>query len=184
MITTPDGVTSLGGTALPLGGPADLAILKALRRAADVTLVGAGTYRLEHEGFPARPDFRAVVVSKSCDIPFDTPLFQSGGGTVATTLDAPQLAVPTIRAGRGDVDLLGILQQMNATVIQCEGGPMLNAALLNAGLIDAMHVTFSHKLAGFKADPITAHTLTHHMFTPVSMARGDDFVFVRYEKIR
>lgn len=184
MITTPDGITSLNGTALALGGPADLAILKALRRASDMVLVGAGTFRAEWEHFPARPDFRATVVTRTCDIPLDAPLFTSGGGTIATTEDAPDVDAPMLRAGHGDVDLRRIVEQTGVDVIQSEGGPMLNAALFDAGLVDAMHVTFSHKLAGFKGDPVTTHTKTHHMFEPVSMARGDDFVFVRYERLR
>ena len=50
MITTVDGSVSVQGRSGPLGGPADWAVLSALRGCADAVVVGAGTARAEDYG--------------------------------------------------------------------------------------------------------------------------------------
>ncbi|NCX05840.1 MAG: pyrimidine reductase family protein, partial [Actinobacteria bacterium] len=84
MISTPDGVIDVNGRSRPLGGPADQARLIALREAAAVVVVGAGTARTENYGPPSKPGLRIAVVTKSCALDFTSPLFSSGAGLVAT----------------------------------------------------------------------------------------------------
>ena len=185
MITTPDGATSLNNTSGPLGGPADQAMLRAWRQMCDVILVGAGTVRAEGYGLPSRADLNIAVVTASCNVDPAIPLFASGRGFLATSLDAPDTPIASVRAGKGSVDLAGIIDQLDARIIHVEGGPRLNASLLDAGLVDAINLTFSHRLAGHHhSDPIATATRDTTRFTLVDAARDGDFVFVRYERTR
>ena len=147
MISTPDGVTDVAGRSGPLGGPTDRDVLLALRANADVVLVGAGTVRAEQYRAPSASPLPIVVVTRSCQLDFDSSLFTSGWGMLATTVDAPPTSVRTFRAGEGDVDLSLIIQQLrnelNARVIHVEGGPDLNTSLLQADLVDAINLTIS-----------------------------------------
>lgn len=189
MITTTDGVTAVGNQSAPLGGPEDQAILRAWRQRCDIVLVGAGTVRKEGYGLPGRADLRIAVVTETCSLDWSEPLFASGRGIVATSLDAPDVPVPSLRAGTGAVDLAGIIgllrTEMGASVVHVEGGPMLNAALLGADLVDAINLTFSPRLAGPHAgDPIVTAFAGPRTFALVDAARDGDFVFTRYERTR
>jgi len=185
MITTPDGATSQDNKSGPLGGPSDQAMLRAWRQMCDVILVGAGTVRAEGYGLPSRADVNIAVVTASCNIDPTIPLFASGRGFLATSLDAPEMPVASVRAGTGSVDLAGIIDQLNANVVHVEGGPRLNASLLDADLVDAINLTFSHRLAGkHHSDPVTTATRNTTRFSLVDAARDGDFVFARYERKR
>lgn len=185
MITTPDGATSLNNTSGPLGGPPDQDMLRAWRQMCDVILVGAGTVRAEGYGLPSRPDLDIAVVTATCNIDPTIPLFASGRGFLATSLDAPETPVRSVRAGSGSVDLAGIITQLDARVVHVEGGPRLNASLLDAGLVDAINLTFSHRLAGkHHSDPVATATRDTTRFSLVDAARDGDFVFARYERKR
>ena len=93
MIVSVDGGTSWGGVSGGLGGPADKALFSVLRSFADVVLVAAGTMRAEQYG-PAQasepvqkarrlrgqePIPRIAVVSRSCQMDWDTPFFTGRG---------------------------------------------------------------------------------------------------------
>lgn len=189
MITTPDGATSHDGKSSPLGGPADQAMLKAWRSACGVIMVGAGTVRAEGYGVPSRQDLRVAVVTRTCDIDTDIPLFASGRGFLLTTTDAPATAVETLRCGSGEVDLHGAVTELARLFpnrpIHVEGGPALNAALLQADLVDAVNLTFSHRLVGpHSGDPIATSFAPSRRFTVADVATQDGFVFVRYERAR
>jgi riboflavin biosynthesis pyrimidine reductase len=183
MISTPDGVIDVNGRSRPLGGPKDQARLIALRGAAAVVLVGAGTARTENYGPPSKSGLRIAVVTKSCALDFTSPLFSSGAGLVATTLSAPTLNVDTVRAGDTDVDMAGIIAQLPHGVVHVEGGPTLNAALFDADCVDAINLTMSPRIGGFRGPSISQapHALRH--FTCVSLTTDSGFVFARYEKV-
>lgn len=185
MITTPDGETSVSGRSAPLGGPADQAMLRAWRSQCGVTMVGAGTVRAEGYGVPSRPDLRVAVVTASCDIDPELPLFASGRGFLVTTTDAPQTSIETLRCGTGRVDLPAAIASLGHAVIHVEGGPSLNAALLALDLVDAINLTFSRRLAGaHSGDPIATPFPTARRFRLVDAATEDGFVFARYERDR
>lgn len=185
MITTADGATSLNDTSGPLGGPADQAMLRAWRQMCDIVLVGAGTVRAEGYGLPSREDLNIAVVTATCNIDPSIPLFASGRGFLATSVDAPESPVASVRAGTGSVDLAGIINQLGANVIHVEGGPRLNASLLDADLVDAINLTFSNRLAGkHHSDPVATSTHDATRFSLVDAARDGDFVFARYERKR
>jgi len=183
MISTPDGVIDVEGRSRPLGGPADQARLIALRGAAAVVMVGAGTARTENYGPPSKAGLRIAVVTKTCALDFSSPLFSSGAGLVATTMSAPALNVETVRAGDTSVDMAGIIAQLPHGVVHVEGGPMLNAALFDADCVDAINLTMSPRIGGFRGPSLSQapHALRH--FTCVSLTTDSDFVFARYEKV-
>lgn len=189
MITTVDGSTSHDGRSAPLGGPADQAMLRAWRSACGVVMVGAGTVRAEGYGIPSRPDLRVAVVTKSCNVDADLPLFASGRGFLVTTEDAPSIPMEAVRHGTGEIDFRAVIHDLAARttngIIHVEGGPTLNAALLDLDLVDAINLTFSHRLAGpHGGDPIAAATSAPHRFAVADVATQDGFVFVRYERTR
>src|SRR6478735_1135582 len=73
-VTTLDGRAALDGSTRPLGGPADLELLLALRAAADAVLIGPSTVRAEGYGQLVSAERRAdtppaVLISRRFDIP-------------------------------------------------------------------------------------------------------------------
>jgi riboflavin biosynthesis pyrimidine reductase len=189
MISTPDGVTDVGGRSGPLGGPVDQEVLLTLRANADVVLVGAGTVRAEHYKAPVRAPLPIVAVTRSCNLDFESSLFTSGWGMLATTVNAPPTPVRTFRAGEGDVDLSSIIQQLrselNARVIHVEGGPDLNTSLLRANLVDAINLTISPCIgnggSSIMATLTNAPPMSAQRFSITQLCRDNDYVFVRYE---
>lgn len=182
MISTPDGEVDVDGRSGALGGPADQARLLALRRAAAVVLVGAGTARAEMYRPPSRPDLRIAVVTRTCTVDFSTPLFTSGAGLIVTTINAPHVPVDSIRAGHDTVNLAEAINQLPPGIVHVEGGPSLNAALFDADLVDAINMTFAPRLGGRRGPSITAAPHALRQFHLVSAEPVDEFVFARYER--
>jgi riboflavin biosynthesis pyrimidine reductase len=191
MIATLDGATTVAGLSGGLGGPGDRAVFAAIRRQADVVLVGAATVRAEQYGPPKRPGQRIVVVSRQGHgLDPASPLFESGAGIVAVPHDAPELpaGLPVLRAGRGTVDLGLLLRRLHDTldarVVLAEGGPSLNGQLLADGLVDEWCLTVAPRLvAGASLRPAVGDHLasnasdTWHL---EHLLEDDGFVFVRY----
>ena len=184
MISTPDGVVEVEGRSGPLGGPADQARLGELRRAADVVLVGAGTVRAENYGPPSRPGLRIAVVTRTCALDFDSPLWVSGAGLVVTTLDAPEVPVHSVRAGTGSVDLAEAITSLGADLVHVEGGPQLNAALFDADLVDAVNLTISPLLFGASGTSWTSAPHAARDFALVWTDERDGLLFARWERVR
>jgi riboflavin biosynthesis pyrimidine reductase len=145
MVASLDGATAIGGVSGGLGGPGDRLVFAALRSLADIVLVGAATVRAEGYGAPRKVGQRIAVVSRSGDVDLTSPLVTSGAALLVTAEDGPQRPVPTVRAGRGGVDLAAALAVLHAEhgagVVSCEGGPSLNAQLLAADLVDEVCLT-------------------------------------------
>ena len=184
MITTPDGVIDVNGRSGALGGPPDQARLRSLREQASCVLVGAGTARTENYGPASKNGLQIAVVTSSCALDFASPLFTSGCGIVATRLTAPQVPVPSVRAGIDSVDLAGIIAQLPAGMVQVEGGPRLNAALFEADLVDAINLTVSPRIGGVRGASISEAPHALRGFALASVTTESNFVFVRYERIR
>lgn len=184
MISTPDGTIEVNGRSGPLGGPADQARLLALRDAASVVLVGAGTVRAENYGAPSRPDLRIAVVTQTCRLDFSSPLFASGAGLVVTTVDAPDVPVESIRRGTDAVDLGAVISDLGPGTVHVEGGPMLNAALLDADLVDAINVTVSPRFTGARGPSWATSPHTTRHFEIESVESRDGFVFARWVRVR
>ena len=182
MIASADGATTVEGVSGGLGGPGDRAVFSVLRALADVVLVGASTVRAEHYGPPARPArrWRSSAARPSSTGP--PTLFTSGAGIAVLPEDGADVPVPTIRGGRGDVDLAAVLRQLDGQVVLAEGGPTLNGQLAAAGLIDELCVTVAPRLLGGGAKrivvgPPAAEPTTLEL---AHLLEEDGFLFCRY----
>jgi riboflavin biosynthesis pyrimidine reductase len=182
MIASADGATTVEGVSGGLGGPGDRAVFSVLRALADVVLVGASTVRAEHYGPPRKAGQKVAVVSRSAELDWTAALFTSGAGIAVLPEDGADVPVPTIRGGRGDVDLAAVLRQLDGQVVLAEGGPTLNGRLAAAGLIDELCVTLAPRLLGGRAKRIvvgppavepTTLELAH-------LLEEDGFLFCRY----
>lgn len=173
MATSLDGATALAGRSRGIGGPGDRVAFHALRSAADVILVGAGTARDENYGPVTVPEpllaaraaagrdgpARLALVSRSAAIDPTARLFDGPGPPplIYTVEDAPadRVAALTpvaeiVRAGRGSVDPRAIMDDLAARGVRCvlcEGGPSFNGHLIRADLIDEWCLTLGPVLA-------------------------------------
>lgn len=184
-VSSVDGATAVEGRSRALGGPSDLAAFRALRAAADVILVGAGTVRAEGYG-PARPssEVRAArraagraevpaiaVVSGRLDLDWGSPLFHeaetrtivvtTGGADARERARAAEVA-DVLVAGDRALDLHAVVAELGrrgAGVVLTEGGPGLLGTLVEADLIDEMCLTVAPMLVAGEAARV-AHSAT------------------------
>jgi riboflavin biosynthesis pyrimidine reductase len=154
MVASLDGSISLDGLSGGLSSSADRLVLSTLRTHSRCVLVAAGTVRSEGYGTPSRPDLTVAVVTNSCRLNWDGPLFTSGQAIIITheAADLPS-NIRAIRAGQTSVDIRLAADQLQKFVpqdgfIQLEGGPMLNATLHEHDLIDVVNLTLSPQLVG------------------------------------
>ena len=148
MIASLDGSTSLDGTSGAMGSDTDRAVLRTLRAAADVIVVGATTVNAEGYRAPKKPGQRIGVVTRSCNLDFNSELFTSGAGFVITCESAPEVPVESLRKGRDALDLHRAISALDADFVQLEGGPTLNAAMFEADLVDEINLTIAPLLLG------------------------------------
>jgi riboflavin biosynthesis pyrimidine reductase len=155
MITSLDGTTAVAGRSGGLGNATDTAVLGALRRAADVVLVGAATARAEQYGPPKQAGLRIGVVTSSGRVDPASELYASGAGFLVMPEDGPAApaGVDVVRAGTGRVDLARAVRRLGDVVdhprhVQAEGGPHLNGQLLAAGCVDELDLTLAPLLVG------------------------------------
>ncbi len=175
MVASIDGSTAVDGVTKALGSPTDRVVFLHLRDLADAILVGASTVRAERygparttpaaqaarrqRGQPGRPPI--VVVSRSIEFDWDTPLFTDAesrptllapAGTHPDRLERAARAADVVTSGDQGVDLADALSQLKrdrgVDVLLCEGGPTLNTQLLSAGLIDELCLTVAPLLIG------------------------------------
>ena len=185
MVAGLDGSTVVDRTSRGLSNPTDQELLLTLRSFADVILVGAGTVRAEGYGPPRLPGQRIAVVSRSGDFDFELPLFTSGKALLLLPTDAPEVPVPSVRAGVGSVDVAAALAQIDAHVVQAEGGSTLNGLLAAADLIDELNLSISPYINGGSGPRVTngAPELTHRM-TLAHVLEHDGYLFTRYVRSR
>lgn len=189
MVSSLDGSTVVGGEAQgnsrPLSDPTDQQLLLTLRSLADVILVGASTVRRDGYGPPRQPGLKIAVVSRTAQFDFDDPLWTSGRAMLLLPEDAVAVPVPSIRAGRGDLDLAAAVAQLDATFVQAEGGPSLNGLLAAADLVDELNLSLSPQIVGGDGPRVTS------MAPPVAnrmqlahVLEHEDFLFTRYLRDR
>jgi riboflavin biosynthesis pyrimidine reductase len=158
MVSTVDGAAAGGdGLSGSVSGEADKRVFAALRRLADVVLVGAGTARAE--GYrPAR--LPIAVVSGRLDLDLTSPLFtQAEQRTIVITCEAAPESQRQLAGTLADVVVCGVqrvdvglavaaLHDRGFRRLLCEGGPTLLRQLVGAGLLDEVCLTVSPYLAG------------------------------------
>ncbi len=141
------------GTSESLTNRADRAILGALRRAADVVLVGAETARRERYLLPKRRPL--AVLTRTGELGDFDPAPSEGRLILLCADPTTALRERADRWGArllsGDpADPLWFLEALRAdghTSIVCEGGPALAAHLLDAGAVDEICLTIAPMLA-------------------------------------
>lgn len=177
MVSTLDGRAAIGGRSGPIGDEVDRQLFHHLRTQADAILVGAGTLRTERYGRLVRdPALRekrvreglaadplAVVVTHSLQLPLDIPLFQAPEQTIAIYTSSERelgdcpAEVHVARLPVTDLNMAAVLARLRSDhgvrSILCEGGPVLNRALLADGVMDELFLSVAPKLAGGSDEP-------------------------------
>lgn len=188
MVASIDGATAVGGRSGALGNATDAAVLGAMRAAADVVLVGAGTAAGEGYGAPRKTGLRIGVVTNSGRVDPTRALFTSGAGFVIApeSVEVPA-GLDVLRAGTDSVDLGVALARLGDVVpdtrfVSVEGGPRLNAALLEDDLIDEVSVTTSPRLSGGASARLTAGAAEHDRRFALAHLLLDEehYVFARW----
>ena len=181
MVASIDGSTVVSGDSQALSSAADRSVLGALRRTADMIVVGARTVREEGYAKPKKVGQRIGVVTHTGDLDLGTELFTSGAGLLITPTTAPRFDVENVRAGSPDVDLFAALSSFPVDMIQLEGGATLNGAMMSADLVDEINLTMSPQVTGGNAPRlITGAPDIAVRFHLQHVLEDDGFVFLRY----
>jgi riboflavin-specific deaminase-like protein len=175
MVTTADGRITIGGRSGPIGNEADRELFHELRAQVDAVMAGAGTVRTERYGRLVRdpdrrerrrsaglePDPLAIVVSARLALDPDIPLLQDPDSRVVVVtasdgeIEGARARVEYIRIEGGEepgvlplAPALRQLRERGVRTVLCEGGPVLNGALLADGLVDELWLSIAPTLAG------------------------------------
>lgn len=192
MVASFDGATAVAGLSGQLGGAGDKAVFNALRSIGDVVLAGRTTAEAEGYRPRTRSDKWLAVISNRANMDWDSPLWSSPTTVLVTTTKAQvPTSIPTIRAGSEKVDVTAALLQMgerarrpdgSSPVVLCEGGPLLNGAMLAAGLVDEWCLSLASVLVGGTSGRVahgSAELRPPHELRIVSVAAADDGLFIR-----
>jgi riboflavin biosynthesis pyrimidine reductase len=204
MIASTDGRTAVKGRSVGLGHPADRALLRELRAAVDVILVGTATLRAERYANLLDDDQRAqrvaaglepepivATVSRRLDLPDDIPLLSEPTARVQVYTEIEgevpsQGAWVAVHRFDSPLTMPAILEHLRTErgtgAILCEGGPTLLRELVVAECVDDLLLTVAPMLvAGDGPTPLRGSELD----PPTGLAlrtihRADDHVFLHY----
>ncbi|MSY84555.1 MAG: pyrimidine reductase family protein [Actinobacteria bacterium] len=209
MVCTLDGAAAGDdGLSGSVSGGADRSVLRAVRRFADVVLVGGGTMKAEGYGpLKARPEDADVrrdagqapapvlaVVSGSLDLPLDPGGFTDSDVTpiVFTTSSADPARVEDVRKRCEVVQLPGekvdaeqVVQQLHRRGlgrIVCEGGPGLLHQVTESGLLDEADITIAPMLVGTDKTPSTPMVSDPSTMTLQHVLTAEEFLMLRYTR--
>lgn len=207
MVGTLDGAVAgadkLSGS---ISGDADGEVFDAVRRFADVVLVGGGTLAAEEYGPLHATDADAAlrqaagqakapviaVVSGSLRLPLDQggfadatvrPLVFTGASPDPERLAAVRERCEVVQAPGDEVEAGWVVDRLvdrGLWRIVCEGGPTLLRDVAEAGCLDEVDLTVSPMLVGTGATPTTELLPDPRSFTLQQALVADDFVMVRY----
>lgn len=146
-VATLDGAaTGSDGRSGTINSEADHRGFAAMRRAADVLIMGAGTVRAENYG-PARTPI--VVVSTAPTLPESV---RDSDVVLATTSACGAVESDRVWVcGERLVDLATLLERARSAFgphVLCEGGPTLAGELVAAGLVDELGLSWTPQLVG------------------------------------
>jgi riboflavin biosynthesis pyrimidine reductase len=201
MIASADGRAAVEGRSVGLGHPADRALLRGLRAAADAVLVGTATVRAERyanlldsgqvaarevAGLSSSP--LIAMVTRSGDVPWDVGLFAEPDAQLAiysgAPLSPPPVAAPlSVHDVSAPADVLAHLRREHgARLVLCEGGPRLLRALVAEGLLDELLLTIAPLLAaGDAPTPLAGAALDPPGRMELAGTwRAGDHAFLRY----
>ena len=211
MVTTLDGAAAGDdGLSGSVSGGADRAVLRAVRRFADVVLVGGGTMKAEGYGpLRARDEDAArreqqgqaaapvlAVVSGSLALPLGegsfadsdlTPIvFTSERADPARVAEASE-RVEVVQLPGEHVDAATVIDQLHKRGlgrIVCEGGPGLLHQVTDAGLLDEADITVSPMLVGTERTPDTPMLQAPASFELQHVLTAEEFLMLRYTRTR
>ncbi len=147
-VATLDGAaTGRDGRSGTINSEADHRGFAAMRRAADVIVIGAGTVRAEEYGPSSTP---VVVVSRRPELP---PSVRGSDRVVLATCHASgaQESATTWLCGQESVDLATVVERVREAFgphVLSEGGPHLAGDLMAAGLVDELALSWTPRLVG------------------------------------
>jgi riboflavin biosynthesis pyrimidine reductase len=186
MVTSIDGATAVDGGSTPLSDDDDRALFRALRRVADVIVVGSGT--VEAEDY--RPDARLVIVSGRLSIDPSRRVFSDPEQrpTVVGSSQADPAKVAALREV-ANVELLEDLSGSNVigllpagSIVLCEGGPTLNSSLFQTDVVDEINWAVAPLVVGGKSNRMTSGDALGDP-SRYRLARswmGEETLFLRY----
>ncbi|MET0805717.1 MAG: dihydrofolate reductase family protein [Lacisediminihabitans sp.] len=159
LVLSVDGsAAGIDGTSASLTAGADRKVLGAIRRAADVVLVGAESVR--REGYLVPKTAALAIVTGSGDLsghglsaaePGRVFVLcpASAADRVSTTLPSATVVVLPDEDGRmSAIDIVGALRSRGMASIVCEGGPGLAALLMRERQVDELCLTTSPRVGG------------------------------------
>lgn len=159
MVTTVTGsIAGEDGTSDTVTSPTDRLVLRAIRAAADVVVVGAGTARAERYVLPARA--RLAIVTSSGDLA-GVRLTREGRPPALVLSSAGDAARVRARLGSAPVEhivvpgtgparpagIVAALAALRLRRVVCEGGPTLATRFLESGALDEVCVTVAPTLS-------------------------------------
>jgi riboflavin biosynthesis pyrimidine reductase len=175
MIASADGRASVDGRSVALGHPADRALLRELRAAADAVLVGRATLAAEGYANLLDDDQRArrresgreetplvATVSRRLELPLGIGLFAEPSSRVAVYTESG--AQPPATAARltvhrfapGALEVGAVLAHLGtehgARLVLCEGGPTLLRCVVAERALDDLFLTVSPLLLAGDAE--------------------------------
>ncbi|WP_051222998.1 dihydrofolate reductase family protein [Conexibacter woesei] len=172
MVASVDGRAAVDGRSVALGNPADRALLRELRCAADAILVGTGTLRAERYASLLDDDQRArrvasgraehpivATVSRRLELPVDeAPLFGEPGVPIVVFTESSAAPPPVaaaltvVRFAPGTLTLAGALGALatdsGVRGVLCEGGPSLLRRLIAEDALDDLLLTVAPLAVG------------------------------------
>ena len=153
-VSTLNGAGAIDGSSGRLGNKLDSEIFQALRRWADVVVVGAGTARVEEYG---ESDTPIAVITNS--------------GNVPDSMSSP-IVLKSPNSAHGIVE---DLHTRGYEKIVVEGGPSVFAMFMDEGAFDLLHLTMDPQLSQDHS-PLLPVNANHHRLTLEFLGATDDSV--------
>jgi riboflavin biosynthesis pyrimidine reductase len=192
MVMSLDGViTGPDGRSGSISSKTDRDIMRIVREASDVVLIGAGTMRAERYS-PMIGRSRIAIVSASLDLPWEERAFrESTHIPIVITNGTASKERLSIAEDHADVMVLPEMDHDPSVIIRalnergldrvvCEGGAHLLGSLLEADCIQEFDVAISPLLMA-AGQPLLDAQLPHPRTVRLSQAIEDDgFIFTRY----
>ncbi len=204
MASTLNGSTTISGRSHELGNAHDCALLHALRRWAELIVVGASTVQAEDYGgiqpSPTSPHPAPLAIlsrtllidprSRLCTTSSIAPIFvvphqQLGKPQVASRAQIlKECGAEIVDSGQGGIaDALEALKALGFNKIICEGGPHVLSQLVHANAVDRLYLSLDPRLGTRVETPLTAGEgpIIHQRMCLEYVGWDEDgMVFLRY----
>ncbi|CAB4871319.1 unannotated protein [freshwater metagenome] len=205
MVGSADGRATVQGRAGGLSSPTDRSVMRELRTACDVLLVGSRTFideRYEHLLDPGQPERRIArgrtpepvlaTISRGLDPALaSVPLMGRSDARVRIFTEANRELGPSgaqvevLHHAPGTLTARGCLQDLaagGARLVVTEGGPHLLGALVADGLVDDLVLTVAPLIVGGESLSVLAWPVFDPPVTLElgAVLRGEDHLFLHY----